>query len=156
MRLHFRRLGGIPTPRATFTAKDRQLEGADNRYEMTERRGSRHFPRFRSNRMNHFRRLTYIMTWRFRASGRPEIGKDEDSLIFAIRCNRRTIKVVRVLRRATAGSGASLACLPYRRRGRGPSPSDLTGSCMVNLRLPTNGSSSRSQTSREYEVSATN
>ena len=75
---------------------------------------------------------------------------------FAIRRNRRTIKVVRVLRRATAGPGASLACLPYRRRGRCPSPCELTGSRMFDLRLPVNGSSSRSQTSREYEVSATN
>src|SRR5579864_2690435 len=39
---------------------------------------------------------------------------------FAIRCNRRTIKVVRVLCRATAGPVASLACLPYWRRGRCP------------------------------------
>ena len=46
--------------------------------------------------------------------------------------------------------------LDHRRRGRCPFPSELTGTCMFDLRLPINGSSSRSQTSREYEVSATN
>ena len=42
------------------------------------------------------------------------------------------------------------------RRGRCPFPSELTGSCRLDVHLPLNGSSSRSQTSREYEVSATN
>lgn len=44
----------------------------------------------------------------------------------------------------------------HRRRGRCPFPSELTRSCRLDVRLPLNGSSSRSQTSREYEVSATN
>jgi hypothetical protein len=44
----------------------------------------------------------------------------------------------------------------HRRRGRCPFPSELTGSCRLDVHLPLSGSSSRSQTSREYEVSATN
>ena len=81
MRLHFDGSAAFQRLGRHSRAEDRQLEGADNHYQMTEKIGSRHFPRFRSKRMNHFRRPTSMMTWGFRASGRPEIGKDEDSLI---------------------------------------------------------------------------